>query len=193
MADLVYASLSFKNELGANRLRDVNAGGLSIPILRGQQLFTGSRTDAKIGSLAGGYTLASGAWGNVDAIAGVRILSVSSKFNYTLSDDIRLPDGTVALPRNGNLNLGQTYLGGVGGIRGRLNIGDGRFFIPYYLDAGGGGVPFTWQAYAGLGYRTGFADLSIGYRWLDFQKNGKKQAVENLSLGGAVLAAAFRF
>jgi len=40
---------------------------------------------------------------------GVRILSVSSRFNYTLSDDIRLPGGTIALPRNGNLNLGVTF------------------------------------------------------------------------------------
>jgi hypothetical protein len=53
-------------------------------------------------------------------------------------------------------------------------------------------VPFTWQAYAGVAYQAGFADLSLGYRWLAFEQGGNAK-VRRLALGGAVLAAAFRF
>jgi hypothetical protein len=64
--------------------------------------------------------------------------------------------------------------------------------MPFYFDIGTAGIPLTWQAYTGLGYHMGFADLSLGYRYLAFRQNGNR-SVQNFSLGGAILTATFRF
>jgi len=39
-------------------------------------------------SLASGYTLLQGDWGNLDAVAGLRMLVIDSTTNYQLSADI---------------------------------------------------------------------------------------------------------
>jgi hypothetical protein len=78
------------------------------------------------------------------------------------------------------------------GVRGRFNISNSKWFVPFYVDVGSAGIPLTWQAYIGVSYQIGLADLSIGYRYLDFQQSGNR-TVHNLSLGGAILAASFHF
>lgn len=193
ITDLIYISLSFKNDFSVARLGLLRTpqGDLTVP--RSSQLSLGSRYNATIGSMGGGYTLVDGAWGNVDAIAGLRILGTGGYLNYQLDHDILLPNQTVGLSRTGSLNMGSTFVEGFGGVRGRFTIPNSRFYVPWYLDAGGGDIPFTWQAYLGLGYAAGFANLSLGYRWLDFQSRTGASALKNISLGGAVLAAAFRF
>ena len=73
--------------------------------------------------------------------------------NYTLSNDILLPNQTIALSRSGSLNLGVTKPEGVGGVAGRINIPNSAFYLPFYFDAGGGSVPFTWQVYAEIAWQ----------------------------------------
>jgi hypothetical protein len=78
-------------------------------------------------------------------------------------------------------------------VTGRFNIPNSSFYLPFYLDAGGGGLPFTWQAYGGIAYSAAtWADVSAGYRYLNFQ-NGGSSGVRSLSLGGVIVAANFRF
>src|ERR1700761_5090942 len=43
----------------------------------------------------------------------------------------------------------------------QINIPNSRFYVPFYFDAGGGDLKLTWQGYAGIGYQTSFADLSL--------------------------------
>src|SRR4051812_40800816 len=38
------------------------------------------------------------------------------------------------------------------GWSGSINIPNSKFYLPFYFDARGGGAPFTWQIYGGLGY-----------------------------------------
>jgi hypothetical protein len=64
--------------------------------------------------------------------------------------------------------------------------------MPFYFDIATAGIPLTWKAYTGLVYYMGFADLSLGYRYLAFRQNGNR-SVQNFSLGGAILTATFRF
>jgi hypothetical protein len=191
LTDLIYLGLSFTNNSTSHIARvNVASGPIDIPL--NLQLHTGARSNNVIGQLAGGYTVLQGEWGNLDVIAGLRVLGVNNSLNWTLATDIRLPDGTIALSRNGQAAMGANLWNGIGGIRGRFNVPDSKFFVPYYLDAGGGGVPFTWQAYSGVAYQAGFADLSLGYRWLAFEQGGNAK-VRRLALGGVLLAAAFRF
>jgi hypothetical protein len=176
-----------------SHLSSVNLGPGPIDIPRSLQLSTGTRMATTIWLLAGGYTLLQGDWGNVDAVAGLRMLAIGATTNYALTDDIRAPDGTIALSRGGSLDIGKSYFNAIGGVTGRINIPNSKFYLPFYLDAGGGALPFTWQAYGGIAYSVAsWADLSVGYRYVDFQ-NGRSTGVRNLSLGGVILVANFRF
>jgi hypothetical protein len=192
MSDLIYANASITTS--NSHFSSVNLGAGQIDIPRSQQLSTGTRLATTVWSLAGGYTLLQGDWGNLDAVVGLRMLFYGATTNYTLSNDILLPDRTIALSRSGNLSLGLTKPEGVGGVTGRINIPNSAFYLPFYFDAGGGSVPFTWQVYAGIAWQaTSYLDLSLGYRHLAFQNGGKTRGVQDLNLGGALLAGNFHF
>jgi opacity protein-like surface antigen len=191
MTDLVYLNASLTSD--RTHLSSFNPGPGPIDIPRSQQFGTGTRSASTIWSLAGGYTLLQGDWGNVDAVGGMRMLSQDSTTNYQLNADILLPDRTIGLQRGGTLKVNKTYFDGVGGVTGRINIPNSKFYLPYYFDAGSGEIPLTWQAYGGVGYAVSDAiDLSAGYRYLTFE-NGGGSGVRRLSLGGAILVANFRF
>ncbi|MCW3474772.1 hypothetical protein [Limobrevibacterium gyesilva] len=191
MTDLVYANASLTTS--NSHFASFNPGSGPIFIPREQQLDTGSRLAATVWSVAGGYTLLQGGWGNVDAVVGMRMLVVGDTTNYTLTNDIFLPNRTIGLSRTGSLNLNDVNVEGVGGVKGRINIPNSRFYVPFYADVGGGGLPLTWQVYASIAYRAAnWVDLSAGYRYLAFETGGNK-GVHNLDLGGAILVANFRF
>jgi hypothetical protein len=191
MTDLTYLNASLTNS--TTHLSSINPGPGPIDIPRSQQLGTGTRSASTIWSLAGAYTVLQGDWGNVDVVGGMRMLSQDSTTNFQLNADILAPNRTIALQRGGTLKVNKTYFDGIGGVTGRINIPDSKFYLPYYFDAGSGGIPLTWQAYGGIGYAVNDGvDLSAGYRYLAFE-NGGGSGVRKLSLGGAILVANFRF
>jgi hypothetical protein len=192
MTDLVYTNASITTS--HSHFGSVNLGPGPIFIPRKQQLDTGTRLAATIWSAAGGYTVLRGEWGNLDVVAGLRMLFIDSTTSYTLAADFFLRDGTLALSRNGSLNLGTTKPEGVGGITGRINIPNSSFYLPFYVDAGGGAVPFTWQIYGGVAYQAAsWVDVSVGYRYLSFQGGSSHNGFQNLNLNGVLLAGNFRF
>jgi hypothetical protein len=192
MTDIIYLNASLTTS--DTHLSSVNFGtGLPIDIPRSQQSGTGTRLNATIWSLAGGYTVLEGDWGNLDIVAGMRMLAVDSNTNYALTTDIFAPNRTFSLSRDGSLSVNKTYFNGVGGVTGRINIPSSKFYLPFYFDAGGGAIPLTWQAYGGVAYSAAsWADVSLGYRYLTFQNNGN-DGVQNLTLKGIILAANIRF
>jgi hypothetical protein len=191
LTDFVYLNASLTSDV--SHLSKLNLGPGPVYIPRSQQLDSGTRMSAAIWSLAGAYTLLQGDWGNIDAVGGLRMLSINSSSNYLLTADFITPDGTVGLSRNGNLSAGATYFEGIGGITGRINIPNSKFYLPFYFDAGGGALPFTWQAYGAVAYSAAtWADVSVGYRYLSFE-NGGNTKVRNLSMGGAIIAGNFHF
>ena len=126
------------------------------------QLDTGACLATTVWSLSGGYTLRQRAWGNL-AAAGVRTLFIGSTTNYLLAADILLPNNTIGLSRAGSLSPGTIQVEGIGDATGRINIPNGSFYLPFYRDAGGGSVPFTWQAYSGVALERA-TSISVGYR-----------------------------
>src|SRR5271166_1363651 len=192
MTDLVYANASVTTK--NSHFSSVNLGLTEIGIPRELQVSTGTRLATTIWSVAGGYTLLQGDWGNLDAVVGIRTLFMGATSNYTLAADIFAPDQTIALARNGSLNLGVTRVQGIGGVTGRINIPDSSFYVPFYFDAGGGQVPLTWQVYAGVAYKAlSWLDVSLGYRYLAFDGGSKTKGVEKIKLGGVLLAGNIRF
>lgn len=191
MTDLLYVNASLTTD--NTRLSTFNSGSGPITIPLRQQVSTGTQLASTIWSLAGGYTLAGGEWGNIDAVVGTRMLFVSDTTDYALSANILLPDRTIGLSHIGSLSLSATKVEVIGGVKGRINIPNSRFYIPFYADAGGGSVPLTWQMYSGIGYyAASWADVSVGYRYMKFG-GGTNSGVRDLSLSGAILVANLRF
>lgn len=191
ITDLLYINDSLTSN--TLRLSSVNPGFGPIDIPRSVQAGTGTRMAMTIWSLAGGYTVLQGDWGNLDAILGMRMLTFNSTTNYQLSTNIQSPNQTLALSRGGTLNISTAYFDAIGGLSGRINIPNSKFYLPFYFDAGTGGMPFTWQVYGGVAYSVkSWADLSVGYRYFAFENN-PSTGVHHMSLSGFILGANIRF
>ncbi len=190
ITDLMYVDLGSST----SRVESVDLAALpSNPVSSTLNLSGDSSLQATIWTLAGGYTVAEGSWGNVDVLGGFRLLALDARTTYSLSVDIAGPRGDgVALARNGRLSGGDSIWNGVVGVRGRLLIAGSGFFVPYYADIGAGDSNLTWQAFSGVGYQTGWAGVQLGYRYMSFDQ-GSGSLVEKLSMGGAYLAVNFTF
>ena len=194
LTDILYLSAGTST---AN-IRSFDFGLTSVPVDRTLTTSTGTNLQSTVWTLAGGYTVAEGNWGNVDLIAGVRLLAVDSATNFSLAVNITRPDGSIALGRTGSLSASKSVWNGIGGVRGRVYLGDGdwfgggKFFVPYYVDVGGGGSSPTWQIFGGVGYEAGRVGVSVGYRYLSFHQ-GSNAVIQKLSLGGPIIAANIRF
>jgi hypothetical protein len=177
----------------ASEIKSVNFPGRSpVPITSTAQASAGLNFNAKIWTLAGGYALAQGDWGNVDVIAGFRYLGIPLSLDYSVGLTLTGPRGNGATFGGiGNVSGSTILWDGIGGFRGSVRIRDSGFFIPYYFDIGAGGSQLTWQIASGVGYRTSWADLSLTYRYLTFEQNSG--ILRRLSAYGPMIMANFRF
>jgi hypothetical protein len=165
----------------------------AIPIQAGVQSSQGLTLRTSIWTLAGGYTVAQGDWGNFDVLAGFRLFSVNERINYSLGFSIVGPLGNGATFGGiGGVSGSADIWNGIGGFRGRVRIGDAGLFIPYYFDIGAGGSNLTWQISSGLGYHIGPVDVSLTYRYLSFEQ-GSSAVVQHLDIKGPMLMANFTF
>lgn len=164
------------------------------PISTEANLGTQTRLQTTLWTLAGGYTLASGAWGNVDAIGGVRYLGIDVRTSYNLSVQLVGPRGRggPSFGGGGRFSDSDNIWNGIVGLHGRLRLGESGFFVPYYADIGTGDSNLTWQAFGGIGYQTGPVGVSLGWRYLSLDQGGDK-VVQDMSMSGGYLAVNFRF
>lgn len=185
MTDLIYLDMGN----AGSRVDQVNLGGNAVS----STLDAGTDTSVQgtLWTLAGGYTLAQGEWGHVDAFAGFRLFSLSTSTNVRLSADVAGPNNALALSRNMRFSDSTTLFDGIVGARGRFLLGAG-FHLPYAFDIGAGSSQLTWQAMAGIGYQTGWAGVTLGYRYLSYDQ-GNDKLVQDFSFSGPFLAVNFSF
>jgi hypothetical protein len=165
----------------------------AIPISASVQTRASLDLTSSIWTLAGGYTVVQGGWGNFDAIVGFRYLSVNPRLDYNLALTVAGPRGNGAtFGGGGSVSGSGNFWNGIGGFRGRIRVGDGGLFIPYYFDAGTGGSNLTWQIASGLGYHAGPVDLSLTYRYLSFEQSSSS-VVQHLWIQGPMLMVNFTF
>jgi hypothetical protein len=140
--------------------------------------------------IGGGRTVMQQSWGSVDAIVGMRYLGVKGTLDATAV--LTTSAGVGASPQL-DVSQVQNIFDGFAGVRGRVSItGDGRWYVPFYLDLGAGSSKFTWQAMTGLGYAMKWGDVSLTYRYLAFYGSGD-QLVQTLRFSGPSLNVIFRF
>jgi hypothetical protein len=125
-------------------------------------------------------------------IVGFRYFGVNSTTNYSLGRTLTGPLGNGAtFGGSGSVSGSAAIWNGIGGFRGRVHLGDTGLFIPYYFDAGAGGSKLTWQIAPGLGYQTGWASVSLTYRYPSFEQ--RSSVVQHLSMGGPMILVNFTF
>ncbi|QBR01454.1 hypothetical protein [Paraburkholderia pallida] len=140
--------------------------------------------------VGGGRTVVQRPWGNVDAILGMRYLGVKETLDASFSAST---EGGASANPEVHVSEVQNIVDGFAGVRGRLLLsGDGRWYVPYYLDIGTGSSKFTWQAMSGIGYGAKWGDVSLTYRYLAFYGSGD-QLVQTLRFNGPSANVTFRF
>ncbi|MBN8902582.1 MAG: hypothetical protein J0H57_16270 [Rhodospirillales bacterium] len=193
MTDFLYLNAQTEK----TQTKSFDFGDVHIPVNRSVVTSSSTRLEAAVWTLTGGYTVAEGDWGNVDLLAGFRMLALSDTTNLGLSVSIIRPDRSVAFGQTGSLSFSKTFWNGIGGVRARFNLahvdwlGGGEIYLPLYADAGGGGTSPTWQVFGGLGYQGGILSVSAGYRYLSFGASGS--TLRKLNLGGPIIAVSVRF
>ena len=190
LTDIMYLSLGGTR----SHITSVNFPNFPrIPISGTAEASAGMSLQATVWTLAGGYTVVKGDWGNFDVIAGFRYLPVNARINYSLALTITGPRGNGATFGGiGSVSGSADIWNGIGGFRGRIRISNTALFIPYYFDIGGGGSNLTWQIASGLGYHLPWGDVSVTYRYLTFDQ-GNGAIVQKLSMRGPMLALNFAF
>jgi len=78
------------------------------------------------------------------------------------------------------------------GLTGRIGLND-KWYLSYYGDVGAGDSDFTWQARAAVNYRFEKFDLSLGYRYLDWDLGSDFEPADDLNVKGVYVGAKFDF
>jgi hypothetical protein len=162
----------------------------SKSFIKAPALTVDSNTNSWIGiyTLAGTYTAVATPSAYLDILAGARFLNVNSKAALNAS--------VANTPYTGDRTLYSSVSAtdAIGGVKGRVRITDSNFYVPFYVDAGGGSsvAKFTSQQVLGVGYAFEYVDISLVYSNLYYSMN-KNQVSSYINMSGPALAATFRF
>lgn len=136
--------------------------------------------------LAASYDLSRGKASPFEILGGFRYLRLETTVDWQLTGGIGL------FPQAGTLTETAELWDAIVGVRGKAKLGEGRWFVPYYLDIGGGDSKLTWQALAGIGYSFKWGDVLLAWRHLYYEQKDDKP-VHELEMSGPALGATFRF
>lgn len=140
----------------------------------------------KVFHLAGGYNLLTEGQSRLDFIAGARNLDLDTALVATVDGPGPLePPPIVASASDNAVDF-------IVGLKGNVALSE-RWFLPYYVDVGGGDSDSTWQATVGVGFRaSGWVDLALVYRHLEWSFDSNP-LVDSLEFSGPTFGAIFRF
>lgn len=143
-----------------------------------------SGIQANVLTLAGSYSVWRKGASHLDVFAGTRYLNLVTTLDYSL----------FLFPGHLNASVSVNKWDGIVGVKGRIGLSeDGRWFMPYYLDAGVGSQNTTWQALVGTGYRYGWGDVTVILRNLSYNFDGKGHGGLDARFTGLGVGATFFF
>lgn len=177
--DIMYVNLGGR----ASKIKSIDGPGGRIDIPLEATANTG--VEQFMGEIAAGYALLQQPGVQSDLIVGVRYARLKNSLNW----DFSTPAGP--LPRSGSSEVTKNLTDGVVGLRGQVTL-SGPWFVPYYADLGAGSSRFTWQAFAGVGYRYGNADFVAGWRHLAYNFHDDRE-ISNIYLTGPIIGFGYKF
>ncbi|WP_170436896.1 DUF481 domain-containing protein [Ruegeria arenilitoris] len=167
IADVIYLDVDESDSTS------VDLGGASVPVTADIGL------KGFITTLGAGYRVLETSGGSLDITGGARALYL---------------DGDVSVSGLGSPiaeSESGTNWDAVIGFRGETNINEDWYFS-YYADIGTGDSDLTWQAAAAINYRLNSVDLTVGYRYLDWDL-GEFGPFNEVTLSGAFLGVRVPF
>jgi hypothetical protein len=180
LTDVIY--LDFSDESAAVRSLS-GPGGL----VQGT-LDTGSETSLKalVWQVAASRALSRGPRATFEVLGGVRYVRLETALDW------RLAGAAGGLAQSGNLAQKKDLTDAIIGLRGQAWLGAGQWFVPYYLDVGGGSSSLTWQGVAGIGYAFKWGEALLNYRHLYYDQ-GSDKLVQEMEFSGPAVGVRFRF
>jgi len=175
--------------IGADKsgTRSLSIGNAALPA--GVSADLHYNVKGSVWTIAGTYRVLSDAGSTLDVLAGARLVDLRETLDWNFSTDLGPNDPS----RAGNSSDKARNWDGIIGVKGRLALGpDHSWYVPYYLDAGGGDSDFTWQGLAGLGYAFSWGDVAVAWRYLDYHF-GSSSSIENARFSGPLVGVAFRW
>lgn len=159
---------------------DVGKSGTANGAIGGIPVSIGGSVDLKgfITTFGGGYNFYKDQGTSLDVTGGVRGLWLDGTVEITSPVAVR------------ESKIGWNW-DAVVGLRGATDIND-KWYLSYYGDIGAGESDLTWQVAVAANYRMEKADLTIGYRYLDFDFDNYGP-FDSLNLSGPFLGLKFRF
>lgn len=133
-------------------------------------------------TLGGSYSIWQDGKSHFDLLAGARLLA--------LDTEVKLTNGG-PLHREHKLSESIDLWDGIIGVKGRVALND-RWFLPYYADVGTGDTDLTWQILGGVGYEFNWGEVTLDYRYLEYDQ-GSDDLLQDLGFGGVQMGVAFRF
>jgi hypothetical protein len=161
-------------------------GKIAIPV----SLSTNAHLAMSIWEAAAGFTVARGHDADLSAFMGIRETPLNPTFDYTVivgKRGIFMPSSTIM-----SSAITQDV---IFGLRGKAFFGDGRWFVPYYVDVGTGAGQIsnqTWEAYTGAGYAFNHGQTILAaWRSLNYDSFAPISHVQKLTLSGPLLGYTF--
>jgi hypothetical protein len=180
ISDLIY--LDFSGESSAVKSVSGPGGAIQVPV----NANTSTGLKGLVWQLAAGYTVARSPTATYDVLGGFRYFGMEASVQWQLAGPVGL------LPQAGSHTRKEELWDAIVGVRGRVTLGGGNWFVPYYLDAGGGSSTLTWQGMTGIGYAFRWGDALLAYRHLYYDQKGDK-LLQDINFSGPALAVSFRF
>jgi len=143
-------------------------------------------------ALAGSYEVLQGGAGSLGLLGGFRYFGLKASTDWNLTATVTGNEGTEVFPRSGSVTESEDIWDGIIGLRGRLNLGGSKFYVPVYLDIGTGTSEVTWQGMIGLAYEFKWVDILVAYRYLYYGMDDDK-LVQDMSLGGPEFGLKIKF
>lgn len=187
-----FITLDLSSDGSTVRNVDFNPGAGPVNVFN-TALDTGSQTRVKgeVWTLAGGYAAVQEPRISVEVIGGLRYLRLETTTDWQLSAAVSGPAGAPAFAGTGSITKSEALWDAIVGVRGRVKLAVGNWFVPYHLDAGAGDSRLTWQGVLGVGHAFKWGEVSFAYRYLSY---GQDQGlIEELNFGGFGLGVNFRF
>ena len=178
--DLIYLNLGISNA----QVTNVSGPGgiVTIPINTNMQV----RFTSTLWTLDATFNVMQTPHWNLQGLAGGRYLYAPIRVDWSLAGPLGLLNAT------GTHTQSASVWDGIVGAKGRVDLGDGHWFVPYYADVGTGEAHLTWQAIGGFGYAAKHGQsIQLVYRNL-FYDMGSNGVLHNINLGGAALGYNFK-
>jgi hypothetical protein len=178
--DFVY--IDFSNEDGAVKSVTGPGGAVEVPVNANTQ----TSLKGLVWELAVSYTVSRSDTATFEVLGGLRYAGLEASADWQLAGPISL------LPQSGSTSQEVDLWDAIVGVRGKVRLGEGSWFVPYYLDAGTGSSALTWQGMAGIGYTFKWGDVLLAYRHLYYDQKDDK-LIQEMRFSGPALGATFRF